>query len=392
MNSDTVAPPALQYIQDAASLQACIATLQAAPAFAFDLEFDRDRYTYGFDLCLMQIATPATCFLIDPMSGLDLQPLFRVFENPAIRKLVHCPGEDLRLLHSLHCFPTNLADTEVYAKLLNYEQTSLSNMLMLHCGIAIDKKLQTSNWGKRPLTTAQLEYAAADVIYLFGLEAKLQDLVMAKGLMPWVEEELAHLNAARYSLEPKTNFLKKNDLQFMSPYDQFVLNELFKWRDQLARKKNKPAHQIMSEEVLRQIGYGRLPIEQLPLQQGIHPLLKTPGMVRQLERDFDRFHAEARQARLSRKRAGQGLTPEERNTFEQDRLRMEQAKKQVFQPIQQWLTSELGEHTMRFILSGTLINDILRGDTKIGALQPPYRQQLILRAAGALGLDISPWH
>jgi ribonuclease D len=210
--------------------------------------------------------------------------------------------------------------------------------------------------------------------------------------MPWVEEELAHLNAARYSLEPKTNFLKKNDLQFMSPYDQFVLNELFKWRDQLARKKNKPAHQIMSEEVLRQIGYGRLPIEQLPLQQGIHPLLKTPGMVRQLERDFDRFHAEARQARLSRKRAGQGLTPEERNTFEQDRLRMEQAKKQVFQPIQQWLTSELGEHTMRFILSGTLINDILRGDTKIGALQPPYRQQLILRAAGALGLDISPWH
>ncbi|HSR37930.1 MAG TPA: hypothetical protein VLL95_03370, partial [Phnomibacter sp.] len=97
----TIASPVTRYIADAAELQHCVDILRQSTVFAFDLEFDRDRYTYGFDLCLMQVATPEVCFLIDPLSKINLQPLFEVFTLPAIRKLVHCPGEDLRLLHSL---------------------------------------------------------------------------------------------------------------------------------------------------------------------------------------------------------------------------------------------------------------------------------------------------
>jgi ribonuclease D len=387
----TIASPVTRYIADAAGLQHCVDILRQSTVFAFDLEFDRDRYTYGFDLCLMQVATPEVCFLIDPLSKINLQPLFEVFTLPAIRKLVHCPGEDLRLLHSLQCYPVNLVDTEVVAKLLNYEQTSLSAMLQLHCGVSIDKKLQTSNWGRRPLSEAQLQYAASDVIYLFELERKLVGLAAEKNLVWAVEAEMLQLNSLRYNLEDRQDFLKKNDRFFMSPYDQYVLNELFRWRDQLARQKNKPAHQIMAEEVLRQVAYSKLPPTQVPTQHGVHPVLKSADMIRQLEQAFQGFHAAAKANGLSRKRAGQGLTEEERMQLERSKQQTEAAKKQVFQPIQQLLASQWGEHAGRFLFSTTLVNDILRGAVRIGQMQPSYRAELVQQAAQKLQLDISPW-
>jgi ribonuclease D len=389
--SHTNSPAATRYITDAAGLQQCADILRHSTVFAFDLEFDRDRYTYGFDLCLMQVATPEVCFLIDPLGKIDLQPLFEVFTLPQIRKLVHCPGEDLRLLHSLQCYPVNLVDTEVMAKLLNYEQTSLSNMLLLHCGISIDKKLQTSNWGRRPLSDAQLQYAASDVIYLFELEKKLLALVEEKKVQWAVEAEMLHLNSLRFNLEDRQDFLKKNDRVFMSPYDQYVLNELFRWRDQLARQKNKPAHQIMAEEVLRQVAYGKLPAAQVPAQHGVHPVLKSGEMISKLEQSFKAFHAQAKASGLSRKRAGQGLTEEERMQLEKSKQETEAAKKQIFQPIQQHLCQQWGEHAARFLFSTTLVNDILRGAIRIGFMQPAYRSELVKQAAQHLAIDISPW-
>jgi ribonuclease D len=387
----TISSPVTRYVADAAGLQPCVDTLRQSKVLAFDLEFDRDRYTYGFDLCLMQVATPEICFLIDPLSKINLQPLFEVFTLPSIRKLVHCPGEDLRLLHSLQCYPVNLVDTEVVAKLLNYEQTSLSAMLQLHCGVSIDKKLQTSNWGRRPLSDAQLQYAASDVIYLFELEKKLLGLATEKNLIWAAEAEMLQLNSLRYNLEDRQDFLKKNDRFFMSPYDQYVLNELFRWRDQLARQKNKPAHQIMAEEVLRQVAYGKLPPAQVAAQHGVHPVLKSADMISKLEQAFQGFHAAAKANGLSRKRAGQGLTEEERMQLEQSKQQTEAAKKQVFQPIQQQLASQWGEHAARFLFSTTLVNDILRGAIRIGQIQPAYRAQLVQQAAQTLQLDVSPW-
>jgi len=352
----------LTYITSQPQLDECVATLHQATELAFDLEFDRDRYTYGFDLCLVQIATPENCFVIDPLAEINLETLFRMFENKAIKKLVHCPGEDLRLLHSLNCYPTNLVDTEVYAKLLNYEQTSLSNMLTITSGIALNKKLQTSNWGKRPLTDAQLEYAAADVLYLFALEEKLRKEAIEKNVIDMVDQEFAVLNEIVYTLEPKENFIKKNDRQFMSPYDQYLLNELFKYRDSLARMKNKPAHQIIPETVLRLIAYKKIVVNDLPSQAGIHPMLRNAKELSLLAKRWDDIHKEADAAKLSKRREGQAYTDEERQAFEHNKQQLENARLQVFQPIQQWIAGKYGEQTMRFILSSTLINDILRGE------------------------------
>ncbi|MFN4152481.1 MAG: ribonuclease D, partial [Candidatus Sericytochromatia bacterium] len=119
----------IEYINNNKLLDSCIKYLSSVNSFAFDLEFDHYRFSYGFNLCLIQIATDKRCFVIDPISKIDLNPLFDLFEDEKILKIVHSSGEDLRLLNQMNCYPKNLFDTDIVTKFLNYDLTSLSAML-----------------------------------------------------------------------------------------------------------------------------------------------------------------------------------------------------------------------------------------------------------------------
>src|SRR6056297_1116713 len=99
------------YVNSPERLERCAAQLATAPEMAIDLEFDKNRFRYGFNLCLMQIAAGDVCYVIDPLAqGVKVDPLFPVLENPEVDKLVFAFGEDLRLLHYLGCFPKGLID------------------------------------------------------------------------------------------------------------------------------------------------------------------------------------------------------------------------------------------------------------------------------------------
>ena len=90
--------------------------LSKCKEIALDLEFDRNSFSYGFNLCFIQIQSDAPdshTYLIDPMSPqINLTPLYKhVLENNKIVKVIHSPSEDLRLLQTLKCYTTNIFDT-----------------------------------------------------------------------------------------------------------------------------------------------------------------------------------------------------------------------------------------------------------------------------------------
>lgn len=354
---------------------------------AFDLEFDRDRHTYGFDLCLVQIAYEETCLIIDPHAIPDLQPLFRFFESPVVQKIVHCPGEDLRLLHSLGCYPANLADTEVMAKLLNYEHTSLAKLLELKCGITLDKKHQQSNWNARPLLTAQLRYAADDVLHLFKLYDLLRQEIAAKGLVEMVEAENSWLQEVRYVFERKTNFLKPGEIQRISAYDRYVLNELFLLRDTIARKKNKPAFMIMPEESLRKIASGdlnfRIPAE-IP---GLHPSLRHGQTAREFQSVIAGIFNTANHRQLATYLQKSDFTEEEKQAFLERRQLQNRLKNRILEPIQKEMADKMGPFAARYILSNAWISKWLTRECKWNDLQPAYKQAIINKTAQNLGLS-----
>lgn len=378
----------LIYVATPESMATCVAELAQVPAFAFDLEFDRDHYTYGFDLCLMQIASATHCYLIDPKGDIDIRLIFPLLESRDILKVVHCSGEDLRLLHSMQCFPKNLADTEVYAKLLNYDRPSLGAMIQQLFGVELDKKLQKINWALRPLGPAQQEYAANDVLYLLAMKTELERQATEKNLLPFIAEENELLSTTIHQMGPKENFLKKADLQYLSPYDQYVLNGVFRYRDGLAQQQNKPAHYIMNEDTVRSLAFDDITEGDWPNIKGVHPILKSSAGREKLFDTVEMLYTKADELKLSRKRS-YPTVPED--GFQAEKARLEHLKATVFSPIQQAIAAIYGEHAMRFILSTSAITPIIQGQAKIGELKTAYRRQMVRQMADKLGIDLTPF-
>ncbi len=372
------------YINNGDALPEVCKILSAAPVIAFDLEFDRDRNTYGFDLCLIQVATPEHCYIIDPIHIEDMGLLFAVFADPAIQKLVHCPGEDLRLLHSLQCYPQHIADTEVIAKLLNYEQTSLAKLLDSKCNIQLDKKLQQSNWHQRPLREEQLYYAADDVIYLHQLYELLMQEAIDKNLEALVNEEFDWLQTVKYTLEPKTNFLKPGDTKNLSPLQQFILNEMYLLRDDIARRKNKPAFMIMPDDLVRFLAEEVGNMEKVGSRSGLHPSLRHGNAAIQLETQIDDVFQRAEESGLPDDLKRNTFSPSERAAWHEQKNRQQVLKDEVFAPVQKHLIDRFGAHAARHILSNAWVTKWLQGDVKWSGLQPAYKRELIRETAGEL--------
>lgn len=378
----------IHFIETADQLTLHLQDLNKCTSIAFDLEFDSHHHAYGVTLCLIQIASPEASYVIDPFAEIDLDGVYQLFEEERIQKIVHSPGEDLRLLHRSQCFPKNLFDTEVVAKLLNYEQTSLAAMLQEKLGLTMSKQQQKSNWLRRPLSPEQIQYAADDVAWLHALKAELVEEAIPKGLMDFIEEEQAALSTTIYRAEVKDNFLKPADKYNMSPYDQYVLNALLVYRDGLAQKVNKPAFQVMSEDIARALAAGTMQPDDVLYEKGVHRNFKNERFADELADRLDQFHAKATALKLLKT-----LPPREYFTPEQqaakEKANRDRANK--FVPVQQALAEQFGTHAARLILSTTAVNELLSKAISMNGLKHPYRQNLVKNAAASLGIDLSEY-
>lgn len=359
--------------------------LQRCQTLSFDIEFDNNSYGYGVTLCVIQVATPHTCYVIDGLVGLDLQPLYDLFQSEHIQKIVHAPGEDIRLLHSLGCYPKNLFDTEVVASLLNYEHTSLTVLLREKLGFQMDKKQQRSNWLRRPLNEAQIQYAADDVIWLHPLKAVLEAEAGERGLSPFVREEQELLSTTIYPAVVKTNFLKSSDQYTLSPRDQFILNELLRYRDELARSINRPAYQVMREEWVRELAAGTRQPESILEEPGVHPRFKNGRFVTQLHNHLVQGREAAAAQNLSSQKERRPRWTAEENAVHR---RTADDREKVFVPIKQALEQRFGIHAATLLFSKKVANELLRGSITLQDIKPTYRQVLIRDIAAAAGIDL----
>ncbi len=381
-------PYQIVFVQEAERLRDCVEQLKKQQAIAVDLEFDKDRVFYGFTLSLIQIAADSTIYVIDAMCGLELTELFKVFKSPEIEKIMHCPGEDLRLLHALNCFPTPLFDNEIAAKLCNFEQTSLAAMLQQLLGIQLDKTLQKSDWTKRPLTEAQIDYAAQDVVYLVALKQALLNRAKEMACEHFILQEQQLLSQQRYPIEKRDNFLKKDDYLLFTFKERILLNELLRYRDQVAASLNLPAYRTMDEQVIRDICKGKTTTADWMNLKGLHPKLRTTAYQTAFTQQIETIRAAIKAGQLPKA----SEKPEEqkyvKREFETGKERKEELKQRIFNPVQQALSERLGTFAFRFVLSSALVNDLIHHKTTIREIKPSYKQELILAAADKLNIDL----
>ena len=239
-------------ITDVAALEAALSRLAPAAWLALDTEFMRER-TYYPQLSLIQMGTAEETILIDPLALSDLSPLAQFLADPAHGLLVHAARQDLEALAQRGLFPAGaLFDTQIAAMLLGHpDQASYAALVAHFCTVTLDKSQTRTDWSQRPLSEAQLVYAAEDVRYLPELHARLEADLRAEDKLEWLWQETAPLaGVVRRGEPPEEAWRRLKGIQGLPSPMAARARALAVWRERFAQDRDVPRGWILKDDVL----------------------------------------------------------------------------------------------------------------------------------------------
>ncbi len=234
------------------ALQTMTATIASEPILAIDTE-SNSLFAYRERVCLVQVSTPSTDYLIDTLALEDLSPLAAIFANSQQQKIFHAAEYDVICLTRDYNFTFhNIFDTMIAARILAEPQVGLGSLLLTYFGIELDKKYQRANWGKRPLPDAMLDYARMDTHYLFDLKSLLEEKLKSQGLWELALEDFALVcKVEQPAVEPNgASCWKVSGGHQLNSRETTVLQALCTYRDVQAQKFDVPHFKVLSNQLL----------------------------------------------------------------------------------------------------------------------------------------------
>jgi ribonuclease D len=267
------------FIARPAALQRLANSLIEEPIVAVDTE-SNSLYAYQEQVCLIQFSTPKQDFLVDPLSLKDLSPLAELFRSPKVEKVFHAAEYDLICLKRDFGFEfANLFDTMIAARILGREGIGLGSLLEDEFGVHLDKRYQRANWGRRPIPGHLLAYAQLDTHYLISLRHRLRAELKEYALWRLANEDFTRVISVdgRSIGNNKQSCWRINGIRELDAQKAAVLKELCQYRDQVARKINRPLFKVMGDRTLLAIA--------VDCPKSLEELREIPGMSRrQIER------------------------------------------------------------------------------------------------------------
>jgi len=141
------------------------------------LDLNRDR------LCVVQLSPgdgSADVVQIAPRPA-DAPNLKRLFADTRLLKIFHFARFDLGMIaKTFGVMPEPVYCTKIASRLVRTytDKHGLKDLVREVLGHEISKQQQSSDWGSTELTEAQTSYAAADVLYLHALKARLDAMLV----------------------------------------------------------------------------------------------------------------------------------------------------------------------------------------------------------------------
>lgn len=220
-----------------------------------DTEFLRET-SFWPKLCVVQLASPDDAYVIDALAeGLDLAPLFALMANERVTKVFHAGRQDIEIIwHLAGLIPHPVFDTQVAAMVLGHgDSVSYDQLVQRVCGHSLDKSSRFTDWSRRPLSKAQLAYAAADVTYLRDIYLHVLRDLEQRGRGEWMGEEMCILTSpATYRQDPEYAWERLKS-RVRKPRDLAVLMEVAAWREREAQARDLPRGRIIKDEVIAEI-------------------------------------------------------------------------------------------------------------------------------------------
>jgi ribonuclease D len=245
----------MQIITTTSDLADLCARLSRHDHVTVDTEFMRET-TYYPKLCLIQIASADEAAIIDPQAdNIDLTPFFALMGDESVLKVFHSARQDLEIVWTLgRLIPKPLFDTQVAAMVCGYgDQVSYEQLVNDLAKAKVDKSSRFTDWSRRPLSQAQLDYAVSDVTYLRDVYAALKSDLESNGRGEWLEEEMAILaSPATYEVAPEDAW-KRLAGRVRKTREIGILMELAAWREVEARTRDVPRSRVLKDDVMMDI-------------------------------------------------------------------------------------------------------------------------------------------
>jgi S-DNA-T family DNA segregation ATPase FtsK/SpoIIIE len=177
----------MHYLTEASEIYNQISQLSLSKTLWIDTEI-ADWYTDKPKLALIQVLadytdlTGESAYIFDVLDKPDLAVYFinQIMVNPQIEKVFHNAGFDLKYLGKE--LAQNVTCTLKIARKITKEVLETTNLKLKTlaaelCQFShVDAEEGTSDWGKRPLTQKQLNYAAMDTVYLATVHYRLLEI------------------------------------------------------------------------------------------------------------------------------------------------------------------------------------------------------------------------
>ncbi|BAY31376.1 cell division FtsK/SpoIIIE [Nostoc carneum NIES-2107] len=180
----------MQYLTEAAEIRELISKLASTKILWLDTE-TADWNTYYPKLSLIQVladstdSTGVSAYILDVLNKRDLAAYFvnQIMSNANIEKIFHNASFDLKYLGGK--LAKNVTCTLQLAKKITRQRLEVSDLKLKTLAVElcnltdVDIEEQASDWGKRPLSSKQLKYAAMDTVYLAAVHRRLLEVANA---------------------------------------------------------------------------------------------------------------------------------------------------------------------------------------------------------------------
>jgi ribonuclease D len=246
------------WIDTPLALNEMLVSLRDSPLLAVDTESD-SLYVYFEKVCLIQFSIPGVDYLVDPLA-VDVAPIGEIFADARCEKIFHAAEYDILCLKRDYGFTfVNLFDTMIAARVLGWKRYGLGAILRDRFNVWPDKRMQRYNWGIRPLPEEALNYARLDTHFLLPLrELQLAEL-QAKNRL--IEAQQAFQRQTRVEPTPKVfnpnDFWRIRGARDLLPTEQAILRQLYSFRDEYARKLNRPPFKVINDATLVRLAQSR---------------------------------------------------------------------------------------------------------------------------------------
>ncbi|MGO9463076.1 MAG: ribonuclease D [Isosphaeraceae bacterium] len=238
-------------IINTAQLDRLVAHLRTCGRFAFDTEFVSED-TFEPVLCLIQVATRAETVVIDPLQVHDLSAFWDVVTDPSVQVVMHAAGEDLRIcLLRAGKLPLGVFDVQLAAGFIGYSYPlSLVNLVGQALGISLAGSETRTDWRRRPLSAAQIQYALDDVRHLLDLADHISGRLEALGRAGWAEAEFRDMVKTIAGRAEEDRWRRLPNLNQLSRRGLEAARQLAAWREDEARSQNRPLRHVMRDDLV----------------------------------------------------------------------------------------------------------------------------------------------